>query len=198
MFCKNCGTQIGVNEQFCSKCGTKVSPQPNVNPSNTYQPQSPIRKFISHASAEDIKRFSVMFIVLASLQGLLLILCFVPIVSASVLGLSAGYSFFDDSEIFTFILAALCGVSCFFSTLPFIKHTVGQVKTNTIFQIVPSCVILGFFLIEFFNLKSQTDRYGVNLEITFGGWLLILDVIASIVLSFIIMSNNKRVFSLAA
>lgn len=197
MFCKKCGTQVDVNERFCSKCGAEISPQPYINPSNTYQPQYSTPKFISHASADDIKRFSILFIVLASLQGLLLILCFVPILSASVLGLSAGYSFFDDSEIFAFILAALCGVSCFFAVLPFIKHTVGTAKTNTILQIVTSCIILGFFLIEFFNIKKQVNSYGVDLTITFGGWLLILDVIVSIVISFMIMSNNKKVFSLA-
>lgn len=187
MFCKNCGNEISNNSKFCGKCGTPIQQTATAN----------------NAASSNLQinnSLSVLFLAATAMHILEIIFWFIRCIKATGLGIVSEsismHSLFGDTVIFSVITVIFCLISAVLCILPVISNNTSNFN-RLIFPKITTLWVFAWFLIALISaLIDSNDSYGmVKISLTFGGWLLTIVSIASIVLLFMISSKTKKMKS---
>ena len=202
MFCKKCGNQLDENSKFCNVCGTSVDDlkdtyseesEPNFHSINNLNIAN---EFFSPLGNNNNVKLFISALVLLVLNPILSLFDSIK-VSENLTGykmISEKISVFDFlfdlakdlSFIYFLIVIGILGIVCagYFMLLPLIKKTSYQKKNFTALKIMSVIALL--FIILFYILVFSTAKKEVyvNVGLTFTGWLLLIDSIALVLVSF--------------
>lgn len=206
MFCKNCGKEINDDIKYCNFCGNDVR-RLNPTPKNIYNFNKKAVDFFLPLG--EAKKWLILIMFLLLLNPLLS-MCENYKFSESITGqnvYSETFSVFKDvllmlAEeipfvgflIFVGILAIIFAE--IFMVVPLIKRS----KYKSIYLIPTKIIsIIAFLFIMFLNvgnfIESNNNEF-INYTLTFWGWLLNLDIITLVVITFklssIIKKKNKK------
>lgn len=213
MICKKCKKEIDNNARFCIYCGSKTDTSVNFDIKTL--------KEKAHSFLAPLENGQVLFIV--TLFLLLLNPIFAAFknvnISENLTGsnmISQSYSLFDfliefakyipfiflPSYIFLIVFGIgaiiVAALSMLFPLIKQRKYTAKYLIMTKTISIIILLVMLFWYILMFASYYSSNAVY-IDLRITFGGWLFILDSIALVITSFklssIVKKNNIKVMN---
>ncbi len=211
MICKKCKKEIDNNARFCIYCGSKTDTSVNFDMKTL--------KEKAHYFLAPLENGQILFIVtlfLLLLNPIFAAFKNVHISDNLINMVSQSYSFFDTlieiakyipfiflpSYIFLIVFGIgaiiVAALSMLFPLIKQRKYTAKYLIMTKTISIIILLVMLFWYIIMFAAYYSSNAVY-INLRITFGGWLFILDSIALVITSFklssIVKKNNIKVMN---
>lgn len=205
MTCNACGYELNNEDRFCSRCGRKVSEDPDriVTLTEYFDTAAarlkPFREKLAAWGCSLEPKLQTLWSLLkqcpvsvnllaAALQALAVFLWFGDILTTSVLGYSQDFSMHDlcnGVEFISYFSAVLLLAGALFSACPGLLPDARIFKKVNI-PMAATAWAFAWYLIGIFGASEQVgdySRYGAEINLTTGGWLLgIVCIIAFVLL----------------
>lgn len=192
-FCSRCGAQLGNDCAFCAACGTPQYAQtPQYAPMPQYAPAP--QKMPAKQKLEYLRKSKLFFYVSIAASLLMLFLPFIDTWELSVLGvLEHSEALYEESAMVLlgwlfFLGSAACAALPLYTAKPF------RAAHYVLGLIVKALVFILVLAVNSTVKEDAVRRYDGVAEagFTFGGWLILLVLIAGLVADIKLMIDIKK------